>query len=75
MSDVKSINIESKVPAGLTENFNLRYSDSAQIRAILNSPKNIDFTNQDFPYSEFPYGLEIEFRTLEALPTLILFPL
>ena len=61
MSDVKSINIESKVPAGLTENFNLSYSDSAQIRAILNSPKNIDFTNQDFPYSEFPDGLEIEF--------------
>tara|TARA_B100000963_G_scaffold361672_1_gene398587 strand:+ start:3513 stop:3989 length:477 start_codon:yes stop_codon:yes gene_type:complete len=61
MSDVKSINIESKVPAGLTENFNLRYSDSARIRAILNSPKNIDFTNQDFPYSEFPDGLEIEF--------------
>tara|TARA_B100000575_G_scaffold291597_1_gene297921 strand:+ start:1139 stop:1615 length:477 start_codon:yes stop_codon:yes gene_type:complete len=61
MSDVKSINIESKVPAGLTENFNLRYSDSARIRAILNSPKNIDFTNQDFPFSEFPDGLEIEF--------------
>jgi len=61
MSEVKSINIESKVPAGLTENFNLRYSDSARIRAILNSPKNIDFTNQDFPYSEFPDGLEIEF--------------
>ena len=59
--EVKNINKVELVPAGLTKDFVLRYTDSAKLKAILKSPLNIDFTNQSFPYSEFPNGLEIEF--------------
>ena len=63
--DVKKINIEELIPAGKTENFVLRYTDSANLKAILKSPLNIDYTNQNFPYSEFPNGINIEFFDLK----------
>ena len=59
--EVKNINKVELVPAGLTKDFVLEYTDSAVLKATLKSPLNIDFTNQSFPYSEFPNGLEIEF--------------
>ena len=59
--DVKKINFKELIPAGKTQNFVLRYTDSANLKAILKSPLNIDYTNQIFPYSEFPDGLDIEF--------------
>lgn len=59
--EVLEINKENKIPVGVTNNFVLKYSDSAKVKAILESPKNVDFTNQPFPYSEFPNGLKIEF--------------
>ncbi len=60
-NEIKQINKKLKIPVGVTDNFILKYSDSANIKAILESPKNLDFTNQLFPYSEFPNGLKIEF--------------
>ena len=59
--EIKQINKDYKIPVGVTDNFVLKYSDSANIKAILESPKNYDYTNQLFPYSEFPDGLKIEF--------------
>jgi len=59
--DVKKINFKELIPAGKTQNFVLRYTDSANLKAILKSPLNIDYTNQIFPYSEFPDGIDIEF--------------
>ena len=55
------INKYTKIPAAVTENFNLKYTDSAMVKAVLNSPLNLDYTNQIFPYSEFPEGLNIRF--------------
>jgi LPS export ABC transporter protein LptC len=39
----------------------LIYTDSAKVKAILTSTLNNDFTNQLFPYSEFPDGVKITF--------------
>ena len=47
-----------EIPVGITEELHLIYSDSARIEAELIAPINIDFTNQKFPYSEFPQGLD-----------------
>lgn len=55
------INKYSRIPAAITENFNLKYTDSAIVKAVLNSPLNLDYTNQTFPYAEFPEGLNIRF--------------
>ena len=57
-SAVQQINRFDEIPVGVTEELHLIYSDSARIEAELNAPINIDFTNQKFPYSEFPQGLD-----------------
>ena len=58
---ISDINKYSKIPAAITENFSLKYTDSSIVKAILDSPLNLDFTNQKFPYAEFPEGLNIRF--------------
>ena len=57
-SAVQQMNKFDEIPVGITEELHLIYSDSARIEAELNAPINIDFTNQKFPYSEFPQGLD-----------------
>lgn len=43
------------------EGINLFYTDSGNVKANLRSPYMLDFSNQEFPYREFPKGLEVEF--------------
>lgn len=50
-----------KFPIGVAENFRLVYTDSMKVKAILTSVKNLNFSNQKFPYFEFPDGLKVEF--------------
>ena len=57
-SAVQQINRFDEIPVGITEELHLIYSDSSQIEAELISTINIDFSNQKFPYSEFPEGLD-----------------
>ena len=59
--EIKKINNYTNVPIGVAENIKLIYTDSAKVKAILTSPLNNDFTNQLFPYSEFPDGVKITF--------------
>ena len=48
---------QDKIPNGETYDFRLIYTDSAKVRTILESSLNKDFSNQRFPYTEFPEGL------------------
>ena len=41
------------------ENINTVYTDSGIVSSILKSPKMFNFTNQVFPYFEFPNKVEI----------------
>ena len=50
-----------KLPIGIAENFQLTYTDSANTVAIIKAKKNLDYTNLDFPYYEFPDGLNVVF--------------
>jgi LPS export ABC transporter protein LptC len=59
--EIKKINNYKNFPIGVAENIKLIYTDSAKVKAILTSPLNNDFTNQLFPYSEFPDGVKITF--------------
>jgi len=59
--EIKKINNYTNLPIGVAENIKLIYTDSAKVKAILTSPLNNDFTNQLFPYSEFPDGVKITF--------------
>ncbi len=40
---------------------NLVYTDSGKVAAKLRSPRMLDFTDQKFPYREFPDGVHVTF--------------
>ena len=58
---VKQLNQFDALPVGEADTIRVVYTDSAQTLAILTAPKNLDYTNQPFPYSEFPTGVEVVF--------------
>ena len=60
-NEIQEINDSTSFPVGIAENIKLIYTDSAKVKVILNSPRNYDFTNQEFPYSEFPDGIKLTF--------------
>lgn len=63
-NDLKSLqqmNIVHKFPQGEVFNFRLVYTDSTKVVAIITSPQNKDFSNQQFPYWEFPKGVKVDF--------------
>ncbi len=48
-------------PQAIGSGINLKYTDSGKVVATLKSVKMRDFSNKNFPYREFPEGLEVEF--------------
>ena len=58
--DVKKIGVSENAPIGVAENMNLKYTDSGRVTANLRSPKMLDFSNRDFPFSEFPNTVEMD---------------
>ena len=48
-------------PLGIAYNVRMVYTDSSKIKAILTSPKHMDFTNLSLKYSEFPEGVKVVF--------------
>lgn len=56
---VQKINYSEFVPSGEAENFNLKYTDSGVIKSILVSPKMLNFSNVEFPFTEFPEGIDV----------------
>ena len=69
--EIQNINSKNILPIGITENLKLIYTDSAKVKAILYSDLNKDFTNQSFPYSEFPEGLKITFYDNDLNETIV----
>lgn len=61
LDKVPNINLTSLYPSGVGDSVRLVYTDSTKIKAILTSKKYLDFSNQDFPYSEFPEGVKVTF--------------
>jgi lipopolysaccharide export system protein LptC len=58
--EVQKIGVSENEPIGVAENINLKYTDSGKIKAILISPKMLDYSNRDFPFSEFTEGINLE---------------
>jgi|SRR5690554_985009 len=60
--DFKEIHKASKVsltPTSEAENFILKHTDSARIKSILKSPLVYDYNGVEFPFTEFPNGVNI----------------
>jgi|TARA_B110000444_G_scaffold124828_1_gene117285 LPS export ABC transporter protein LptC len=69
--EIKKINNYVNYPTGIAEDIKLIYTDSAKIKAILTSSLNKDYTNQKFPYSEFPNGIKITFFDKDKNVTIV----
>lgn len=57
--NVQNINTKEFNPIGEAEDVNLKYTDSGRIKAILVSRKMLDYSNADFPFTEFPVGVDV----------------
>ncbi|RXR20573.1 LPS export ABC transporter periplasmic protein LptC [Flavobacterium amnicola] len=57
--EVQKINITEINPVGEAQDFNLKYTDSGKIKAVLVSPKMLDFSTAEFPFNEFPKGINL----------------
>ncbi|WP_081997781.1 LPS export ABC transporter periplasmic protein LptC [Wocania ichthyoenteri] len=60
LDDVQKIGMSENEPIGVAENFNLKHTDSGKLKAILISPKMLDYSNRDFPFNEFPKGITLD---------------
>jgi LPS export ABC transporter protein LptC len=69
--EIKNINSNDRFPVGIAEDIKLIYTDSSKVKAVLTAPLNKDFTNQDFPFSEFPNGINITFFDENKNATLV----
>ncbi|WP_224491611.1 LPS export ABC transporter periplasmic protein LptC [Robertkochia flava] len=61
LEEVRRMSEYRQVPVGEASNFELRYTDSLELRAIVKGKVYRDFTNQDFPYQEFPEGVRVDY--------------
>ncbi len=61
IKEIQKLDAIEKFPEGIAENFVLTYTDSAKVKAILTSKRNLNFSNQTFPYQEFPNGIKVVF--------------
>lgn len=61
LGKVRALDMPSGNPQAIGKNLHLKYTDSGRVVATLKSSRMLDYTNLDFPYREFPDGVEVEF--------------
>lgn len=57
--DVQKMSLSEFTPSGEADDFNLKYTDSGRITSILISPKMLDYATVEFPFTEFPKGIDV----------------
>lgn len=57
--EVQRINSVAFSPATEADSINLKYTDSGKVKAVLVSPKMLDFSNMEYAFSEFPKGVDV----------------
>lgn len=60
LQEVRRMTEYRQIPVGEATNFELRYTDSLVLKAIVKGRVYKDFTNQEFPFQEFPEGLRVD---------------
>ncbi|WP_338409734.1 LPS export ABC transporter periplasmic protein LptC [uncultured Flavobacterium sp.] len=56
---IQKLNQKTFTPSGQADTINLVYTDSGKVKAILVSPKMIDYGSLENPYTEFPKGIKL----------------
>lgn len=57
----KQLTVKDGGPLAEGKNINLKYTDSGKVITNLIAPRLMDFSNFEFPYQEFPEGVEVHF--------------
>lgn len=57
--EIQNFNKVSFFPASEVENMRGQYIDSGKVKAILVSPKMLDYSNVKYPFTEFPKGIHL----------------
>lgn len=71
IKDVQALNRTSFFPGGEGENIVLQYVDSGRVKAILVSPKMLDYSNVLNQFTEFPKGVHVTFFDINNNKTTI----
>ena len=59
LKDIQNMNAKVLYPGGIAEDFNVKYTDSAKIKAVLVSKKMLDYSNAKYPFNHFPKGVHL----------------
>lgn len=54
LNDIQKMNATNFFPAGVAEDINVKYTDSARIKASLASRKMLDYSQVKYPFTHFP---------------------
>lgn len=69
--EVQKINQSEFHPSGEADSINVKYTDSGRISAILISSKMLDFATVDFPFTEFPKGIDVTLYDAKGKKTFV----
>lgn len=59
INEVRKIYLSDFNPVGEAKNFNLKYTDSGKIKVVLVSSQMLDYSDLEFPFTEFPKGIKV----------------
>jgi len=59
LKDIQKLNANSFFAAGVAENINVKYTDSAKIKAILVSKEMLDYSQVKYPFTYFPNKVHV----------------
>lgn len=59
--DVKRLSMKMEGPASVGTGINGKYIDSGKVAAHFKTPLRKDYSNETFPYEEFPEGIDLIF--------------
>ena len=67
--DVQKMGFSEFSPSGEADNFNLKYTDSGRITSTLVSPKMKEYATVEYPFTEFPEGINATFFDKDGAKT------
>jgi len=57
--EVQKINFSAFMPSGQADTIHLKYTDSGRVKAIMQSPKMLDYGTVAYPFTEFTEGIQV----------------
>ncbi|MGO4905665.1 LPS export ABC transporter periplasmic protein LptC [Flavobacterium sp. W20_MBD1_R3] len=69
--EIQKINFSEFVPSSDADMVNLKYTDSGRITSILITSKMLDYATVDFPFTEFPKGIDVTLYDKKGKKTFI----